>query len=53
MYIYIYIYIAATNFTVVLLQPLVPSVYVILYFVGLFIVIVCSILCECPTVYSS
>ena len=31
-YVYIYIYIVATNFTVVLLYPLVPSVYVLLYF---------------------
>ena len=33
---YVYIYIVATNFTGMLLQPLVPSVYVLLYF-GLFV----------------
>ena len=34
-YIYIYIYIVATKFTMMLCKPLVPSVYVLLYF-GLF-----------------
>ena len=38
--IYIYKYIVPKNFTVVLLQPLVPSVYVLLYF-GLFVYRVC------------
>ena len=36
MHIYIYIYTVATNFTMVLCKPLVPSVYVLLYF-GLFV----------------
>ena len=31
-YIHIYIYTVATNFTTVLCKPLVPSVYVLLYF---------------------
>ena len=35
-YIYIYIYIVTTNFTMVLCKPLVPRVYVLLYF-GLFV----------------
>ena len=51
-YIYIYIYIVATNFTMVLCKPLLPSVYV-RFLVCLFIVIVCFILCDCPTVHSS
>ena len=45
--------VVATNFTVVLFQPLVPSFYVILDFCLLLIVIVRSILCDNPIVHSS